>query len=541
MPDTVSAALYVAPRTPVERALAEIWAGVLACEADTVGIDADFFRMGGHSLKGVIMTAKIHQAFGVRVPLGELFKNSTIRNLARYIKRVSEGKTSAQPGSPDDGSAVPQHVEALKKIPAVEKREYYRLSPSQAMTYRYQLKLGKSSHLNIPTFIPLPEQYDVQRLTDTFRKLILRHESLRTSFHVVQGEPVQFIHDNAAFDIEMAGDVGDTDPSHPFDLTRPPLMRAAIVSQKGRDALFVDVHHIISDGTSQGILRKEFAVLHQGGRLEPLDIQYKDYALWRNSPIQKEELRKQEEFWLNDFSGPLPEYELPIDFARNSGLPVGGASAGFYINRELTAGLKTLCRRCNITLYMILLSVFNIFLSRVCGSSDIILGSPSAGRHHADVEPLIGMFLNLLTMRNYPEGHKTAVQFMEEVGRRTINVFDNLDYQWFDLVKNVVEGAGEDPNPMYNVLFNLLNQQEVTEATPPVDEAGERIIHRSTKPKDDLIFRGVELTEVVFINVEYRTELFRQETVVGFIGAIRSIIEQIVADPDMELSVIQLP
>ncbi|MCP4151920.1 MAG: hypothetical protein GY757_29530, partial [bacterium] len=229
-----------------------------------------------------------------------------------------------------------------------------------------------------------------------------RHESLRTSFHMLpvsnnQLSPVQIIHDTLEFKIE------NISPNQtffrPFDLTRAPLIRVGVIESTGKVKsgverfVLVDMHHIITDGLSQEILTKEFFALYAGGSLPPLKLQYRDYAEWQSSSEQKQLIKKQEEYWEETFSGELPVLDLPTDYPRPALHSFEGNALQFTLEKQEIDTLKKIASNNNITLYMAILSLFTLLLSKLGGGEDIILGSPTAGRRHADLENIIGMFV----------------------------------------------------------------------------------------------------------------------------------------------------
>ncbi|MCP5048407.1 MAG: amino acid adenylation domain-containing protein, partial [bacterium] len=261
---------YVAPRDEWEEQLVEVWADVLALEKDEVSIDASFFELGGHSLRATFLAAAINRKFDVKVPLVEIFEKPTIRGLAEYIK----------------DEAVEDIFESIQPI---EKKDYYPLSSSQLRIYILRQIDSDSIVYNMPQFIPFNRALSVQKLEETFLKLIDRHESLRTSFHMLDNQPVQKVYDHVDFEIEFESPGNEINSSlntlvRPFDLSRAPLLRVGLIKRDGDShMLMVDMHHIISDGISMSVLRMDFVELYGGGVLPPLPLQYKDFSQWQSS------------------------------------------------------------------------------------------------------------------------------------------------------------------------------------------------------------------------------------------------------------------
>ncbi|MCP4669056.1 MAG: hypothetical protein GY849_22190, partial [Deltaproteobacteria bacterium] len=233
---------FVAPRDKDEETLVSIWADVLRMQKSKISIDADFFELGGHSLRATTVASRIHKTFDVKIPLADLFLYPTIRELSRLVRAAGEN--------------------IYAEILPVEKREYYPLSPAQKRMYLLQEMDPGGVSYNMPQLFPVPAGMDKERLETILATLILRHESLRTSFVLVDDEPVQRVYDDVDFSIETAGtEAGFT---RPFDLSRAPLLRAVILPASPASPsslLLIDMHHIISDGVSQAVLEEEFARL----------------------------------------------------------------------------------------------------------------------------------------------------------------------------------------------------------------------------------------------------------------------------------------
>ncbi|MCP5053882.1 MAG: non-ribosomal peptide synthetase, partial [bacterium] len=283
---------YVAPRYDVEEKLVELWSDVLTMEQQRIGIDDNFFQLGGHSLKAILMMSKIHHRLGIKIALTEIFKTPTIRGLGATLKSLGILETP------------------YAAIPPVEEKEYYPLSPAQKRLYVLHQMETDSTNYNIPWAVILEGPVDRERLTGTFKQLIHRHESLRTSFEIIDQEPVQIVYGHVDFEVGYSrakGNLNVKDFIRPFDLTRVPLLRVSLIPLEGqRYILAADMHHIISDGMSMEILIREFATLYMGSDLTPLKVQYKDYSRWQNSRVQSAQAKIQENYWLNRMSGEIP-------------------------------------------------------------------------------------------------------------------------------------------------------------------------------------------------------------------------------------------
>ncbi|MCP4151772.1 MAG: AMP-binding protein, partial [bacterium] len=363
---------FTAPRNKTEEKLAEIWSDVLGLPKENLGIHRDFFRSGGHSLKATILVSAIHKALEVKIPMVEIFKHPTIREMAQTIEGTGK--------------------KALIKIEKVKDRDYYPLSSAQLRIYLLYRMVPESLNYNIPYTIPTAGRLEKKRVEEVIHALISRHESLRTTFFMKDGKPVQKIHDQKEVTLRVE-DFGKVEEAtihrvlnkalRPFDLALPPLLRVGIVeTTEGANMLLWDMHHIISDGMSVEILEREFHALYKGEDIPPLGLRYRDFVLWQSGETYHEALKEQETYWLERFAGELPGLTLPIDYQRPEIQSFDGAELSFHLGEQETAALNEIAVNNKVTLFMLLTTVYNILLSRLSGAEDIIVGTPTAGRRH---------------------------------------------------------------------------------------------------------------------------------------------------------------
>ncbi|HLP59347.1 MAG TPA: condensation domain-containing protein, partial [Candidatus Deferrimicrobium sp.] len=505
---------YIAPRNDIEKTLAMTCAEVLAIAEDKIGIDADFFVLGGHSLKAAVMAAKVHKQLNIRIPLTVVFKNPTIRSLAQYIT----------------GAAV----ENYRAIDPVEKKEYYDLSSAQMRLYFLQQMEPNSLVYNVPSVIPLEEDVQKDILENAFRMLIKRHESLRTSFHMINNVPVQRVQDEVEFQIRYYDfESKITGYIRAFDLSKAPLLYVCL---SGKKHLLVDLHHIITDGRSQQVLAQDFAALYKGEVLSPLRIQYKDFAHWQKSDKIKEKIRQQEKFWLAELAGDLPVLEIPTDYPRPAIQSFAGDHLGFSF--ENIQALVEYARNRGVTLYMILLAVVNILLARLSGLEDIIIGTPVTGRTHPDLEKIIGMFVNTLALRNFPNGEKSFSHFLEELKEKSLQAFENQDYPFEELVQKIVVARDTGRNPLFDVMFALQNLDDpgTRENTGKSGEFGPAL----QTTKFDLSINAMETGQGLNISFQYGINLYKKETIQRFMVYFNNILSGVLNRPVIKINEIDL-
>ncbi|MDQ8091444.1 non-ribosomal peptide synthase/polyketide synthase [Bacillus amyloliquefaciens] len=510
---------YVPPRTSAEIQLTAIWQDVLGLEQ--VGIRDNFFDIGGHSLRATALLAKIQKQMHVQIPLRDVFRFPTIEQLARMITKTESTGYAA--------------------IPAIEKRPYYPVSSAQKRLYILNSLEGGELSYNMLGLMAVEGTLDREKLQQAFRTLIQRHESLRTGFKMAGGEPVQYVLDHAAFEAEWyQAEENDADLYirqfiRPFHLEEPPLLRVGLIElQPDRGILMFDMHHIISDGTSMNVLIKEFIRIYEGETLPPLRIQYKDYAVWQTGEARLKEIQNQEAFWSELYSGEVPVLHLPTDYIRPSARDFAGATMHFTLNKQKSAGLKQLASQTESTLYMVLLASYTLLLSKYSGQEDIIVGSPIAGRPHADLEPMIGMFVNTLAMRNYPEKRKTFTQYLSEVKENALKAYEHQDYPFEALIDQLNIARDLSRNPLFDTMFVLQNTEQ--EQLEIKDVSFKPYPNEHTMAKFDLTLTAVEEESGIHFTMEYLTALFKPETIERMMGHFVQLIDSIIKQPEAELA-----
>lgn len=493
--DHVDTIEYVAPRTDTEKRLVTVWREVLGVEQ--IGIDNNFFEIGGHSLKATVLMSKIQKEFNILIDMKDVFDYPTIRELSTCMNNKNQSK--------------------FCKIQKVEKQPYYPVSSSQKRIYTLAQIDPESMSYNMPAAYIIKGDLDLERLKDSLAILINRHEVFRTSFHIVKGEIVQQVDDQVK--VQVCVDESKDTIEHimmefikPFLLGTLPLVRFKLLKVKQEEhVLLMDMHHIIFDGVSIGIFVREFNELYKGNSLPELKIQYKDYAVWQKDFLSSDTLKRQEQYWLNSYKNEWSPLTLPLDYERPTIQSFEGSCIKFEIDNTMTRLLRDLNRKTGTTLFMVLYGAYSILLSKYSTQEDIIVGTAEAGRHHADLENLIGMFINTLPLRTYPSGDKTLLQYMEEVKETCFEVFNNSDYQ-FDLLLdklNVKREMGR--NPLFDTMFILENVEYSS-----IDMNGstfEPFELNNTISKFDFMLVGEEVEETIKFEFKYCTKLFDIKTI----------------------------
>ncbi|MEO2215442.1 non-ribosomal peptide synthase/polyketide synthase [Paenibacillus amylolyticus] len=514
---------YEAPRDVLETQLVELFAGVLG--VNEVGIGDSFFERGGHSLKAVTLVSRIHQQLAVELPLRELFARPTVKALAAYVRSADES---------DYGRIEPAVAQAS-----------YPLSSAQRRLYVLHEMEPESTRYNMPGVIELVGKVDADRLGQAIRSVIARHESLRTSFIWIDGEPRQQVHEDVTLDWECRDVEEDQAPEftrrfvRPFVLNQAPLLRAELLRlAEDRYWLLWDMHHIVSDGMSMGILISDFLAAYAGKELAPLQIQYKDYAVWQQGTLEVERMQVQEAYWITAYAEEVPILELPTDRIRPAVPSSEGGQVHTQISAEVAEGLKRIATETGATLYMVLLSAYNVWLHKYTGQTDIVVGTPVSGRTHGDTEPMIGMFVNTLALRNAPSGDKPFIDFVREVKELTLAAFEHQDYPFEELVEKLNVRRDLSRNPLFDTMLVLQNMEETRFELVNVEVRPVELNHPTTK--FDFTLNVVEREPGLQLTLEYSRALFNEETVERYLRHFVQLVSQMIAQPEASIGSYEL-
>ena len=538
---------YEPPSNETEKKLTAIWQEVL--EVEKVGIHDSFFELGGHSLLVIAIISKIYLEFHVELQLNDVFNNPTIKELARLIQQLQETSPQA----------------TFSPIQPTEEKEFYPLSSPQKRLYIIQQIELTSIAYNLPMVLTLEKTINIKKIENTIKKLIQRHESLKTSFHMISNQPIQRIHRQVDFKIEnYSPGPGDQDTGsarqtpgtrpyagiiqrfiRPFHLDRAPLLRAGMLkTREGNYLIMFDMHHIIADGISQEILVRDFFRIYRGEEITPITFQYKDYTQWQNLESQQKIMENQQNYWKKHFEGEIPLLKLPIDYKRSEKPAIKGSRLSFRIKKEWVNSIKQLMSETDTTLYMILLAMYNLLLSIYTRQQDIIIGTPIAGRRDQGLNDTVGMFVNMLPMRNQPQPAKTLREFINEVKTNSINAFENQDYPFDELVEILEIPRDLSRQPLVETVFTLENtyRPRNLENQQSRENAGDSIYYpfEFNATMFDLTLDALEEGESILMWWTYATELFKHSTIEKLKQHYMEILDQVVKNIDIKLKDIKI-
>ncbi len=512
---------YLPPRNPLEEKLTSIWAEILGLKKEIIGIHHNFFSLGGHSLKAVTLIARIHRQFDVKLPLAQVFKTPSIHGMALAVQQAVKNEFSA--------------------INPIEKREYYALSSAQKRLYFVQQLDLNSTGYNMYFILPLDKDMEKNKLESKLKQLITRHEGLRTSFMMVGEEPFQVIHDQVDFKIEAGDNLSSF--IRPFDLSQAPLIRSGLIRNPDHNYTWiVDIHHIVTDGTSQMILAGDFIRQYRGEALPSIPLQYKDFAHWQNRLNAAGAICTQEDYWLTLYSEEIPRLNLVTDYKRPAVFTFTGDRYSIALEKEAANRFRELSHRQGGTLYMNILAILNTLFYKYTGQTDIIIGSSTAGRSHVHLQAIIGMFVNMLAIRNHPKDHLSYLSFLEDVVANCIKAFENQEVQFEELVETLDPERDLSRNPLFDISMVVQNFQPTPQidVQPQVNENISPVTFKNPTAKFDMTFYVYEAGEKITISIEYYTAIFKKATIQRLASHFINIIQAVNKTPSIKLKDIDI-
>jgi len=511
---------YVAPRSHTEGQLVKIWQELL--NKGQIGIRENFFQLGGHSLMAIRLIAAVRKALHTEISVRDVFTRNTIETLAVYIEQ-QQGKT------------------LLPEILVQAKPPYIPLSFSQERLWFID-KLEGSLHYHISTLLKLKGKLNRHVLQHALQHIVERHEALRTVIRENSDGAYQQILSAGAWQLQELSSAADLSAygSQPFDLTSDYLMRAALI-QSGSEAheLLITMHHIASDGWSVSILAAELSELYaafteeRAPLLQPLAIQYADYAIWQKTYVTGDVLQSQQDYWLKKLSGIEP-LNLQTDHARPAVQRNNGALFISSIDRELTDKVNALSLQQGVTPFMTLLATLKVLLYRYSGQEDICVGTPLAGRKQQEVESLIGFFINTLAVRSDLGNNPGFDAFLQQLKNTLLEGYEHQDMPFEKVVETVVRTRDLSRHPLFQVMFVLHNTPDI-----PVFRLGDLSVDveevEENTAKFDLVFTIQARGEELLLGVEYCTDLFLPETVADMVEHYKQLLLSVTANPAQQL------
>lgn len=535
-PEIATAATeFVEPQSDVEAGICRIFADLL--KLARVGSRDDFFRLGGHSLLATQLLSRIRSLFGVSLPIQIVFQQPTAAGLATAIEHLQ-----AATGDDDD-----RPITRLPRYDGVFPVSF----AQQRLWFVEQLEPGTSAY-HIPLVSRLLGPLDIDALQRAVDTIVQRHEALRTSFTLRDGEPVQVISELCpcpfdVVDVSMlpadereaaAKQHAASFMAQPFDLSRDCMLRVRIVrAGQHEHILLICMHHIAADGWSLGIFIGELAELYRSYRagqpasLAELPIGYADFSVWQREQLRSRRLESLVQWWQQRLAG-LQVVTLPTDYPRPDSFSGRGRVVARQLPKSLETQLRALGREQNATLFMTMLAAFQVLLSRYSGQTDIAIGSPIANRNRTSLEGLIGFFVNTLVMRTDVGGDPTFRELLDRVGRVALDAWEHQDLPFERLVEQLQPVRDTARNPLFEITFGLQNAP--LDAVPL--EGLAEFDFDVTSARFDLELDVRERPDGLTLFAFYREELFTRGTIVRLLEHYHRLLAEFASHPDRPLS-----
>jgi amino acid adenylation domain-containing protein len=527
---------YVAPSTPIEELVCSVFADVLRLQK--VGAADNFFQLGGHSLSATRVVSRVKEAIGPIVSLRDLFEAPTPALLARRIERAQKAGGGA--------------TEVLP-LRARERTGPVPLSFAQQRLWFFDQLEPNSASYNIPIVLRITGKLNVAALKSSLADVVRRHEALRTSFSLVEGVPVQVVHDVRDWHLPLIDLSPALEPEReteilmkqealrPFDLQTGPLFRATLLKLADDEhVLLLTMHHIVSDGWSMSVLVREAATLYQAyieGReaaLPEVVVQYADFACWQREWLTGEVLEEQLSYWRQQLGGAPAELELPVDGTRPETPSYRGAMETVALSEQLTESLRAFSRNEGTTLFMTLLAGFNALLYRYTGQTDIVVGTPVAGRNRAEIEHMIGFFVNTLPLRTDLSGDPPFRELLKRVREVTLGAYAHQDLPFERLVEELQPERHLGRAPLIRVMLVLQNTPSEVLELPNLTLT--TVPTTKSMAEFDWVVNAQEAERGLFLSFEYNTDLFEATTIRRLLEQFNILLAGAVARPEHRIS-----
>ncbi len=488
-----------------ETLIGNIWCKAMGY--DEININDDFYELGGDSIIAIQIANEYKKSTGTKIDVDDIMEYSTISSLSSALDSRDSNKKEA----------------LVQNIIKAGEREHYPLSSAQKRMYIINNFEGIGNSYNMPMAISIEGRLDIDRLKSAVKEIVNRHDAFRMSFHIKDNTPVMIVAKEVEFEIDELECTGEEELPlllktfvKPFDMQKAPLFRARIIKiDDMKHILFVDMHHIVTDGMSSVIFDKELVQIYLGKELKEPNVQYADYAVWQNMQLNSENLKKQEKYWLKKFEGEIPVLELPTDFQRPSIQSFEGDRVIFEADNDLSERILRLSEKTGTTLYMVLMSAYKVLLSKYTGQDEIIVASPITDRKMEELQNVIGMFVNTVVLWSNPSSEKTFVQYLHEVKQIALEAFANSDYPFEDLINKVSIKRDMSRTPLFDTMLTLQNTEKLKLETEDL-KFGQISFENNISKFDlnlNISVQNFEDGKKIKFDMEYCTKLFKRETV----------------------------
>ena len=524
LPNTIVEDEILEPKTDIEKLIYATYQSVLGI--DNFSMNDSFYDLGGDSLAAIAVSSKLSSTLNIEISVKDILNIPILKNLSEYISTHSK-------------------IKNINTITKSKKQEYYPLSSAQKRIY-YASSMDNNSMLyNIAGGIILDKVLDNNKLKKCFNTLIQRHEILRTSFEIKENDVVQVINNNMNFELELDNANTDdinkvyTDFIKPFNLSKAPLFRAkAVRLQNEKMLLILDMHHIISDGTSLTILLQELCDLYNDNDLTEKQLDYTDFTLWEKEQFSTDEFKKSKEYWVNQFNDEIPLLNMPTNNPRPSIQSFEGSNYYAKLSKETFEKVENISKTLGVTPYMLMLSCYYILLSKYTSQDDIVVGTPIVGREFPELSNMLGMFVNTLAIRNKIDSSLSFNDFANKIKENCLDAFKNQAYPFDMLVKDLDIKRDASRNPLFDVMFIYQNNgyPEITFK----DIKAEYFIPYNNTSKFDLSLEIIPVNNEYSLRFEYCKKLFNEDFISNLSSHYINILNTILENNEIKIADIDM-
>jgi amino acid adenylation domain-containing protein len=523
---------YVEPVTEIEIRLAAIWKEVLAIEK--VGLADNFFEIGGHSIKAMKLISRVKEEFEVNFKISEIFTNPTLLSQAQRIASLE--------------------IDLSNTIPVSQTESSYPVSFAQRRLLPLSQIKESSVAYNIPTILVLKDGYDPDFFIQALHAVVERHEILRTVFKEdAAGNFSQCVKTSKELDLKVSlydftqskkpyqevFEYVNKDSFEPFDIKNGPLVRFALLKiDKNTFVFYSNLHHIIFDGWSYKVLKRDVMVFYNAFRnsekpiLPDLRIQYKDFTIWQLKTVEEEDYIKQKTFWKNQLQGEIPQLELNFANKRPNLKTYNGSMLTYLINGDAFENFIELTKKTGTTPFLNLLGIAAMVLYRSSLQKEIIIGSPVSGRVHPDLDDQVGFYVNTLPLRIFLEEDKPYQSFVETIKETVLNSFDNQSYPFDVLLEDLEQGRDMSRSPLFDVMLTLNEYEGINENSIKVGQYTEE----EATSKYDLLFEFDLFENNLQCRFTYNTNLFEKYSIEKLITDFKKLLENVSDDQSLTLN-----
>ena len=516
----------ILPRNETDSHLLNIYKKIF--NIDNISITDSFFELGGDSLIAIKLEIEIKSTLDVDIYVKDILENPILQDLSDFIAKKVNTKI-------------------VRSISRTEKADYYPVSFSQKRIYlTSKITRSKPTLYNIPGVIVFEGNINKEKLESSINELIKRHEALRTYFEMIDENVIQKISENVKFKLEVLENIEFEnldelfkDFVREFDLSKPPLFRAKFIKfSNNKSCLFIDMHHIISDGKSINILANELCKIYDGETLQELTITYKDYATYENKKVESGNLDEALAFWKEKFKGEIPVLNLPTNFARPAVQSYNGKKIYSEIDENLTKQIQKLSKNMEITPFMFLISCYYILLSKYTNQDEFVVGIPISGRIYKETNDLIGMFVNTLPLKSHVDSNLQFKEFALKIKENILDAYKYQEYPFDELVSKLNIKRDTSRNVLFDTMFTYQNEGFKNINLKKIKT--NYYMPDTNTSKFDLSLEAVPEENKIKLSFEYATSLFEEEFILELSNHYLNIIKAVLENNEIKISEIDM-